>query len=153
MYREPVGHPKGSAELQQPVVKLRWKTTIDVEDAIRKAHQNAISLIESTDAVIGHIHDLGGQWMKETAKIGPDAFMQMVLQIAFYRLHHHPCGTYESASLRKFNHGRTETLRTCSDATVHLCKLFMDGKSSVRSCSYICLTMLTQQDNTGHAKV
>jgi carnitine O-acetyltransferase len=33
------------------------------------------------------------------------------MQLAFYRLHHRICATYETASTRQFLHGRTETLR------------------------------------------
>lgn len=46
------------------------------------------------------------------------------------RQHGHPCGTYEAAQVRRFQFGRTETVRICTDATVEFTKAMLgDGKS------------------------
>ncbi len=59
-------------------------------------------------------------------KLSPDAFVQMALQLAYYRQYGEPCPTYESASTRGFLHGRTETVRSCSVDSVTFTKAFDD---------------------------
>jgi carnitine O-acetyltransferase len=44
----------------------------------------------------------------------PDAYVQMIMQLATYRLWGEQVGTYESTQVRPFLHGRTETTRTVS---------------------------------------
>lgn len=65
------------------------------------------------------------------AKTSPDAYVQMVMQLAYYRQHHRPCATYESASTRGYLHGRTETVRSCSQESVLFTKTFGDKDASV----------------------
>lgn len=48
----------------------------------------------------------------------PDAYVQMVIQLAYYRMFGVSRPTYESAATRKFQLGRTETCRSVSDASV-----------------------------------
>jgi len=53
-------------------------------------------------------------WMKEN-ELSPDSLVQMAIQLAYSRLHHKVgCAIYETSHLRKFHHGRTETLRSFS---------------------------------------
>jgi carnitine O-octanoyltransferase len=47
-------------------------------------------------------------------KIHPDSFVQTALQWAYYKLHKKLAPTYETATMRVFYHGRTETVRSCS---------------------------------------
>ena len=47
-------------------------------------------------------------------KCSPDAWAQMAIQLAFFRLYNRPAATYEAAQTRKFKLGRTETIRTLS---------------------------------------
>ncbi|KAK2145507.1 hypothetical protein LSH36_677g03010 [Paralvinella palmiformis] len=56
----------------------------------------------------------------------PDTFMQMALQLAYYRMYKRPAPTYETASTRKFYHGRTETVRSCTVEAVEWCTSMLD---------------------------
>ncbi|KAI9199507.1 acyltransferase ChoActase/COT/CPT [Polychytrium aggregatum] len=58
----------------------------------------------------------------KSAKFSPDAYVQMAIQLAYYKMHGQSCATYESAQTRKFKYGRTETCRTCSTLTVDFVK-------------------------------
>ena len=49
-------------------------------------------------------------------RCSPDAFVQLALQLAAFRVFGHCKATYEAASTRQFRHGRTETTRTVSAA-------------------------------------
>jgi carnitine O-acetyltransferase len=48
------------------------------------------------------------------AGFSPDAYVQMAMQIATYRLWGEQGGTYEATQVRPFLHGRTETTRSVS---------------------------------------
>ena len=50
----------------------------------------------------------------KTYKSSPDAWAQMIKQLAFYRYFGRPGVTYESCQTRKFLLGRTEVIRSCS---------------------------------------
>ena len=51
------------------------------------------------------------------AGFSPDAFVQIALQLATYRLFGEQVGTYEATQVRPFLHGRTETTRSVSTAS------------------------------------
>lgn len=54
----------------------------------------------------------------------------MIFQLAYYMTHGHPCGTYEAAQVRKFQLGRTETVRICTPETVAWTKAMLDSGSN-----------------------
>ncbi|KAH8377589.1 hypothetical protein KR093_006178 [Drosophila rubida] len=55
-----------------------------------------------------------GKCLIKSQGLSPDSFIQMALQLAFYRLHKELPAQYESAHLRIFKYGRTETIRSTS---------------------------------------
>lgn len=54
---------------------------------------------------------LFGKNVPKAARLSPDSFIQLALQVAFYRLHGKHPPTYETATLRQFVDGRTDTIR------------------------------------------
>jgi carnitine O-acetyltransferase len=65
----------------------------------------------------------GSTFMKE-AGFSPDAYVQMAIQIATYRLWGEQGGTYEATQVRPFLHGRTETTRSVSMESAALVQKF-----------------------------
>ncbi len=63
--------------------------------------------------------------------------MQMVLQLAYFRIYKQPCATYESASTRQFLHGRTECIRSCSTESVAFTKAFDQSDITVPCLNFI----------------
>ncbi|XP_046397600.1 peroxisomal carnitine O-octanoyltransferase [Ischnura elegans] len=63
-------------------------------------------------------------------KLHPDSFVQMALQLAYYRLHGRPAPTYETATTRSFYNGRTETVRSCSFEAITWVKAMLNDKIS-----------------------
>lgn len=55
----------------------------------------------------------GASFIKQAGH-SPDAFIQMAMQLATYRLFGEQVGTYEATQVRPFLHGRTETTRAVS---------------------------------------
>ncbi|KAL8569449.1 hypothetical protein ACOMHN_054164 [Nucella lapillus] len=77
-------------------------------------------------------------------KISPDSLMQLVIQLAQFRLTGRCVGTYESCSTAAFKHGRTETVRPCTTATHDVCRMLLtaghpataqDALAAIQECS------------------
>lgn len=58
------------------------------------------------------------------AGFSPDAFVQVAMQLATYRLWGEQGGTYEATQVRPFLHGRTETTRAVSTESAAVCEAF-----------------------------
>ncbi|KKZ68392.1 carnitine O-acetyltransferase [[Emmonsia] crescens] len=67
-----------------------------------------------------------GKGLIKKFKCSPDAYVQMIIQLAYFKMYGKNRPTYESASTRKFQQGRTETTRTVSDESVTFCKSHTD---------------------------
>lgn len=57
----------------------------------------------------------------KSLKVSPDSVMQLAFQLAYRQAYGNFVGTYESCSTSAFKHGRTETMRPCTDATKKFC--------------------------------
>ena len=68
------------------------------------------------DLQVQSFQGFGSTFMKQSG-FSPDAFVQMAMQRATYRLWGEQGGTYEATQVRPFLHGRTETTRTVSPAS------------------------------------
>lgn len=75
-----------------------------------------------------------GKGMIKKFKTSPDAFVQMVIQLAYHKMYGKNRPTYESATTRKFQQGRTETCRTVSDDSVAFCNAMADPDVSPEKC-------------------
>ncbi|GMR34736.1 hypothetical protein PMAYCL1PPCAC_04931, partial [Pristionchus mayeri] len=63
-------------------------------------------------------------------KCSPDAFIQMSLQLAWFRNQNKFSLTYEASMTRLFREGRTETVRSCSVESCDFVRAMMDPKTS-----------------------
>ncbi|ORX86023.1 acyltransferase ChoActase/COT/CPT [Basidiobolus meristosporus CBS 931.73] len=109
-----------------PPVQLRWSVTGEVTDAIKTAESNAKKFIKTIQSLCLHYNGYGSDFIKKV-KVSPDAFVQMALQLAYYRQYGESCPTYETASTRAFAYGRTETVRVCSSDSVAFVEAFDDS--------------------------
>ncbi|XP_069465319.1 carnitine O-acetyltransferase isoform X2 [Ambystoma mexicanum] len=91
--------------------KLRFNITPEIKNDIEKAKQNLNIMVQDTDVRIFIFPHFGKNFPK-AEKLSPDAFIQVALQLAYYRMYGILCATYESASLRMFRLGRTDTIRS-----------------------------------------
>ncbi|KAJ3217925.1 hypothetical protein HK099_005296 [Clydaea vesicula] len=114
--REPASDPanvSSSFTLNKPF-KLKWVTDESVIEDLKKAQSNADRLIADSDVSVLHFTDYGADFIKKFGKVSPDAYVQMCLQLTYYKIHSKFAPVYESASTRQFLHGRTETCRSLS---------------------------------------
>ncbi|KAM9302989.1 peroxisomal carnitine O-octanoyltransferase isoform 1-T1 [Morus bassanus] len=71
-----------------------------------------------------------GKALMRQKKLHPDTFVQLALQLAYYKCHGCPGCCYETATTRRFYHGRTETVRSCTLEAVEWCKSMLDPSES-----------------------
>ncbi|EZF29709.1 hypothetical protein H101_06633 [Trichophyton interdigitale H6] len=71
-----------------------------------------------------------GKGLIKKFKCSPDAYVQMLIQLAYFKMYGKNRPTYESASTRKYKLGRTETTRSVSDDSVAFCKAQADPSVS-----------------------
>jgi carnitine O-acetyltransferase len=65
--------------------------------------------------------------------VSPDAFVQLSMQLAFFKTHEKLGNAYESGSLRKFYLGRTDIIRTCSSDVAEFLNAMKTANSSTTS--------------------
>ncbi|KAJ7227298.1 acyltransferase ChoActase/COT/CPT [Mycena pura] len=92
--------------------RLDW----DIDDKIKSECSDAMSrakaIIDNSDNNVFWFEDYGTDWIKGAVHQSPDAYIQMMLQLAYFKTRGEFTATYETALTRMFKRGRTETIRT-----------------------------------------
>ncbi|KAG8980219.1 Carnitine O-acetyltransferase mitochondrial, partial [Tulasnella sp. 427] len=133
------GNTEEGARSLPPPSELKWKTTAAIHDAIEAAKKSARENIEKQD--LGMISTSYGRDAIKKFGFSPDAWAQMIIQLAYHRLvastssdgrgHKRNGGTYEAASTRGFLKGRTETIRVVTEESMAWCDAMDDKGASV----------------------
>ncbi|KAJ8965293.1 hypothetical protein NQ314_004222 [Rhamnusium bicolor] len=109
--------------------KLEFNVNEELENYIQSANNHIDKLVDNLEIDSFQFVSFGKEFVK-SQKMSPDSFIQIAMQYAFYRLHKVPGAHYESAATRKYIHGRTETIRSCSIESIAFAKAMLDsGKS------------------------
>ncbi|KAJ1947893.1 Carnitine O-acetyltransferase mitochondrial [Kickxella alabastrina] len=126
----------GKVELGSPTVRpglpapelLRFVTPPAVVRAIEQAAARFDTVTAQHQLSVAHL----GFGKDEIKKLGfsPDGFVQMAIQLGYYRMYGASRATYEAATTRRFAHGRTETCRSVSHESVAFCRVFADHASA-----------------------
>ncbi|XP_059483056.1 carnitine O-acetyltransferase-like isoform X2 [Neocloeon triangulifer] len=120
---------------QQPAIKfakplkLQFEVKSEVSGLIEQAKTNLDKLVDDLEMYSFAYTGYGKEYIK-SQKLSPDSYVQMAIQYAFYRLHNVPGAHYESAATRRFIHGRTETIRSCSSESIKFAQTMLDGGAS-----------------------
>ncbi|TVK72986.1 Carnitine O-acetyltransferase [Bagarius yarrelli] len=126
-----VEYTKKSEMIYTPTVlhpmprKLHFNITPEILKDIEEAKENMNTLANDLDVRVV-VFCYFGKNVPKSYKMSPDAFIQMALQLAYYRLYKLYCATYESASLRMFRLGRTDTIRSASTDSAHFVQAMDD---------------------------
>ncbi|CAG9825538.1 unnamed protein product [Phaedon cochleariae] len=110
--------------------KLEFKVSDTLKSYIIEANENIDRLVKNLDMDCFQFTSFGKEFVK-TQKLSPDSFIQIAMQYAFYRIHMTPGAHYESAATRKYIHGRTETIRSCSIESIAFAKAMLDSKKTI----------------------
>eukprot|EP01120_Amphizonella_sp_Union-15-10_P004176 TRINITY_DN1480_c0_g1_i1.p1 TRINITY_DN1480_c0_g1~~TRINITY_DN1480_c0_g1_i1.p1 ORF type:complete len:594 (-),score=105.62 TRINITY_DN1480_c0_g1_i1:94-1875(-) len=96
--------------------KLHWNITPDLISNVRDAQADFQALVNDVDLMPFHYPLFGARFLK-AHKVSPDGFVQLSLQLGYFKLHRRGCPVYETAQTRQFFHGRTSTVRSfCSES-------------------------------------
>lgn len=120
--------PSVRAELPEPSV-INFHISKEVEQEIQRATKDFARVIGEHELRVQAYQGYGKGMIKKF-KCSPDAYVQMIIQLAYYKMYGENRPTYESAATRRFQQGRTETCRTVSDESVAFCKTISDPDAS-----------------------
>ena len=117
--------------LPQP---LEFEVDTTIEASIAMATNAAKALVSSH--TLSFLRTSYGKRQIKAFGFSPDSWVQMIIQLAYHRLNGGRTningGTYEAATTRLFQHGRTETIRVVSEESVRWCESMdtpgMDGQ-------------------------
>ena len=107
----------GSSSSPRPLrmtQRLHWRIPKALEQEIDSAVEGAHSAMKDLDLEVS-MHDAYGKGLVKKAGVSPDGWIQMALQLAYYRDQGKFELTYESSMTRLYHDGRTETIRSCSE--------------------------------------
>ena len=113
--------PRNISTLLNFDMAMNW----DLNNAIAEFTQT----IEKHDLTVLPFYGCGKTIIK-SFKCSPDAFAQMAIQLAYRRMFGECRATYEPFSMRAYRHGRTETIRSVSVDSQHMCDVMDDRTKS-----------------------
>ncbi|XP_062264191.1 carnitine O-palmitoyltransferase 1, liver isoform [Platichthys flesus] len=123
------GHCKGEVDRSLPhPQRLHWDIPSEVQDQVHRSLAVAQVIADDVDCHVFPFSDFGKGRIKKL-RVSPDAFIQISLQLAYYRDRGGFCLTYEASMTRLFREGRTETVRSCSNESSDFVKALERGET------------------------
>ncbi|XP_067145486.1 choline O-acetyltransferase-like [Centruroides vittatus] len=121
--------PKRSSDDLLTVRRLIWDLNEPLTEEIKNASVVTNAMIDTLELNIFIFNNYGKGFPKKQ-KISPDVFIQLCLQLTYFRMHGVMTATYESAALRKFRFGRIDNIRASSQEALDFSKSMLDSSSS-----------------------
>ncbi|XP_059489708.1 carnitine O-palmitoyltransferase 1, liver isoform isoform X2 [Neocloeon triangulifer] len=135
-----IGHTVGTPEFEPPApTRLQWDMPAPALKEIEGAYIAAQDLLSDVDLRI-YVHDHYGKGFMKKCRVSPDAFIQMALQLAYFRDAGKFSLTYEASMTRLFREGRTETVRPCTIESSAWVKSMIEGNASKEENIKLLLT-------------
>ena len=139
--------PITSADTSAPQLqKLNFNLTDNTKAAIDSAKQDIERRCDELSVNTLQYDGFGKNYLKKMG-FSPDAVLQLAIQMAYHRQYKSAVATYESCSTAGFRHGRTETIRPASMATLNCSQAFEPSSGAcvcvhvwvcVRGCVHVC---------------
>ncbi|GMF47292.1 unnamed protein product [Phytophthora fragariaefolia] len=128
LYADSIKYPVLKANSQAKPKELTWEVngeTTQILNEAKKTYDKWTSSLLVACAESPVTRAVGKKY-----NIGTDGLMQMTIQLAHFKLHQKFVATYESASTAAFKHGRTETVRSCTNEAVAFVRTMTDASAS-----------------------
>uniref|UniRef100_A0A8C6M1P1 Carnitine O-acetyltransferase b n=1 Tax=Nothobranchius furzeri TaxID=105023 RepID=A0A8C6M1P1_NOTFU len=109
--------------------KLYFHIDLDIKRDIEQAKQNLDILINDLDVNVFNFKRFGKELPKKH-NLSPNSFIQVALQLAYYRVHNEVCPACDIASQRMFQGGRTEYIRSPTNQALKFILAFDDRSES-----------------------
>lgn len=118
--------PSVRSNLPEPVV-IKFHVNKEVQEEIERATKDFNAVIGAHELRVQAYQGYGKGLIKKF-KCSPDAYVQMIIQLAYHKMYGKNRPTYESAATRRFQQGRTETCRSVSDESVAFCNAMANAE-------------------------
>jgi len=112
-----------------PTQCLQWDLSTTLQKILAESVVTVQKQIDELDLQVDCFNAYSKGFMKKV-KLSPDGYVQMALQLAYYRMHKKFVLTYESSMTRLFQHGRTETIRSLSRESTEWVLSMFDPKAT-----------------------
>ncbi|KAI8875652.1 acyltransferase ChoActase/COT/CPT [Backusella circina FSU 941] len=145
----------GSDNIRQGIPQpseITFVTDKTIESAILQAERKFDEYAASHDMTVLVYTLLGSKFIKK-CKISPDGLVQMILQLAYFKMFGTSRSTYESTMIRTFQHGRTEICRVvCEDSVAFVVALENPNMTREAKISALRSALKTQDTSMENAK-
>ncbi|EUC41801.1 hypothetical protein COCMIDRAFT_8514 [Bipolaris oryzae ATCC 44560] len=128
----PFDDPNIRSDLPSPK-PLRFELSPELQQDIEDAQSHFSRQIAAHELRVQAYQGYGKGLIKKF-KCSPDAYVQMIIQLAYHKFYGKNRPTYESAATRRFQQGRTETCRSVSDESVAFCNAMADANATPEEC-------------------
>lgn len=115
-----------------PPERLEWLLEATDHKRIEEAAIYLDNLVKDLDFQVFRFIGYGKEFIK-SCKVSPDVYIQLALQLAYYRLYGKLTATYESASTRRFRLGRVDCIRSASPEALEWVKAVSQPKDDDES--------------------
>ncbi|KAJ8418230.1 hypothetical protein AAFF_G00139390 [Aldrovandia affinis] len=110
--------------------RLHWKCSPEIQGLLAFSADKLQRLVRNVDMNVYRFTFYGKEFIK-TQRMSPDAYIQLALQLAFYRCHGQLVSTYESASIRRFREGRVDNIRSATAEALAFVKSMAKDKLAI----------------------
>lgn len=128
-------NPNVRSNLPDPT-PIRFHLTPELKEDIEAAQRHFDGQIGAHELRVQAYQGYGKGLIKKF-KCSPDAYVQMIIQLAYHKFYGKNRPTYESAATRRFQQGRTETCRSVSDESVAFCNAMADASVPAEKCQQL----------------
>ncbi|EDX08997.1 GD13716 [Drosophila simulans] len=97
--------------------------------AVSEAYNKNASIVDNLDMNLLKYPHINKPTCKQYG-LSPDSIIQLSFQLAYRQAYSGYVGSYESCSTSAFRHGRTETMRPCTNATRDFCEAILQPERS-----------------------
>ncbi|OCT72032.1 hypothetical protein XELAEV_18035016mg [Xenopus laevis] len=129
--------------------RLRWKCSPEIQGHLESSAHKLQRVVNNLDFTVYKFKKYGKEFIKKQ-RMSPDAFIQVALQLAFYSCHRKLVPTYESASIRRFQMGRVDNIRSSTAEALAFVKAMVDDKTTtdIEKMEYLRSAIKSQTEYT-----
>ncbi|XP_034050102.1 choline O-acetyltransferase-like [Thalassophryne amazonica] len=110
--------------------RLFWKWNPPLQRLLAASASRLQRLVDNLDMDVFNFKVHGKEFIKKQ-KMSPDAYIQVALQLAFYKCNGRLVHTYESASIRRFQKGRVDNIRSATAEALAFVKSMTDEAATL----------------------
>ncbi|XP_017874631.1 PREDICTED: choline O-acetyltransferase, partial [Drosophila arizonae] len=133
VYKKIEEHPQEDNGVPQhhlpPPERLEWHVNDKLQQRFVQAAKSVDRAIDNLDFYVYRYKGYGKNFVK-SCQVSPDVYIQLALQLAYFKLYGHLVATYESASTRRFLLGRVDCIRAASTEALEWAKAMCQGEGA-----------------------